>query len=99
MFIWKVSDKYYLSQNYPNPFNPETIIELSLPVKSKINLTIYNILGQKVETLIDDIKPAGSHRISWDGTDNRKLKVASGIYFYKLTSEDNFISKKMLFLK
>jgi len=90
---------YDLSQNFPNPFNPETIIKFTLPQASDISLTVYNLLGQKVTGLADGFFTAGQHSVRWDGTDNNGTRVASGIYFYRLTG-DNFVqTHKMILMK
>ncbi len=83
-----------LSQNYPNPFNPVTAINFYIPKKAKVELSVFNLLGQKVMTLIDDELPGGIHAVEFDG-----LHLASGIYFYKLSSGDKEISKKMVLIK
>ncbi len=88
-----------LSQNYPNPFNPATEICYSLPSKSKVNLSIFNILGQKVTTLVNEDQVAGSHTVQWEGTDDGGKSVATGIYLYRLTAGELTESKKMLLLK
>jgi hypothetical protein len=93
-----VSD-FVLSQNYPNPFNPQTRIEYFLPRPAQVTLAIYNILGQKVKTLIDESHTAGTKSVTWDGKDPEGRLVASGIYFYKLETADYVDSKKMLLLK
>ena len=78
---------YTLEQNYPNPFNPVTTIIYQIPFESKINIEVYNILGQKVITLIDDKKLAGYYDVQWDGHSQNGAKVASGIYIYRMTAE------------
>ncbi|MBU1097180.1 MAG: T9SS type A sorting domain-containing protein [Bacteroidetes bacterium] len=84
---------YKLNQNYPNPFNPSTSIKFSVPKESKIALRVYNSLGELVTTLFDGVKTAGIHEIKWNA------KVSSGVYFYRIES-DNFIdTKKMVLLK
>ena len=88
-----------LYQNYPNPFNPETAISFSLPNKTKINLSIYNIKGQKVKTLCNHEYSAGNHSIVWNGRDKNNKQVASGVYFYKLKTKDFVKVKKMLLIK
>ncbi len=88
-----------LSQNYPNPFNPETTISFSLPVESKVKLEIYNIKGQKVTTLLDEQLGTGKHNITWKGTTSNQKQVSSGIYFYKLSTPDKCITRKMLLVK
>ena len=86
--------EFSLQQNIPNPFNPSTEISFSLPRRSLVNLNIYNLLGQKVETLVNKEMEAGSYNINWNGID-----AASGIYFYRLESGDFSETKKMLLLK
>ena len=91
-----------LSQNNPNPFNPiknNTSISYSLPNASQVKLTIYNVKGQKVKTLIDSDVTAGAHNLSWDGTNSSNNIVASGIYFYRLETTDKNVTKKMLLIK
>ncbi len=93
---------FELRQNYPNPFNPETVIEfvLSPGAEGKLaNLTIYNILGQPIYTLIDQNLPAGFHEFKWYGVNNRGEKVSSGVYFYRLKVGDNAVTRKMVLLK
>ncbi len=95
--------------NYPNPFNPTTTIQFNTENTSLHNATawqaenteiiIYNIKGQKVKTLINEMKEPGHYQAVWDGTDNSKKQVSSGIYFYKLTSGKKTLNKKMLLLK
>lgn len=88
-----------LLPNYPNPFNPTTTIEFSLPMKSSARLTVYNVLGQQVRTLIDSELAAGTHMVEWDGTDSGGSHVASGIYFYRLSTDAGVASRKMLLLQ
>jgi hypothetical protein len=88
-----------LSQNYPNPFNPETNIDFALPKASNVELTIFNVLGQKVVTLINEKMDAGTYRETWRGTSESGTQVASGIYFYRLTAGDYVTTKKMMMLK
>ena len=85
---------YSLSQNYPNPFNPMTTISFGLPAAGKVTLTIYNIRGQVISTLIDRNLSAGEYHVDWDASD-----YASGIYFYKLQTEEFSETKKMVLLK
>jgi len=85
--------------NYPNPFNPTTTIAYSLPNDGLIELRIFNVKGQLVKTLIDGEQLAGSYEMVWNGRDNNKKSVSSGIYFYKLSTKDKTIMKKMLMLK
>ncbi|NOY88141.1 MAG: T9SS type A sorting domain-containing protein [FCB group bacterium] len=91
--------EFSLQQNYPNPFNPTTQINFDLPTKSKVSILIYNVLGQKIKTLVDEQLEAGKYVEEWDGTNDAGVKVSSGIYFYKMQA-DNFVqTKKMMLLK
>jgi len=85
---------FSLERNYPNPFNPSTTIEYSLSEKSKIKLTIYNLRGQEVARLLNQVQNAGTHKIVWDAS-----KVASGVYLYKLQAGDFVQTRKMVLLK
>ncbi|MCF7794664.1 MAG: carboxypeptidase regulatory-like domain-containing protein [Candidatus Cloacimonetes bacterium] len=93
--------KVSLLGNYPNPFNPETAISFTINSQEEIptRLEIYNIKGQKVNTLIDANLSAGNYNIIWDGTDSNSKKVGSGMYFYRLISSDLDKTEKMLLLK
>ena len=88
-----------LSQNYPNPFNPATEMVYSLLQRSHVTLSVYNVLGRRVTTLVDADQPAGTHRVLWNGTDDNGNVVATGIYLYRLQAGDRVLSKKMLLLK
>ncbi|MCH7549036.1 MAG: T9SS type A sorting domain-containing protein, partial [Candidatus Krumholzibacteriota bacterium] len=88
-----------LRQNYPNPFNPVTTIEYSLGERSHVTLRIYNVAGQLVRTLIDDVRVAALHTATWDGQNDAGQGVASGVYFYRLQSAGFVQTKKMVLLK
>ncbi len=91
---------FALEQNYPNPFNPSTTIEFSLPKSSSVTLEVFNLLGQSVSTLADGEQyPAGTHKLVWDGRDATGESVASGVYFYRLTTDEFTQQKKMVLLK
>ncbi len=90
---------YELSQNIPNPFNPTTQISFALPQAGKVNLAIYNVLGQHVKNLVDDYMGAGYQTVTWDGTDFSGHQVASGVYFYRLTTGQFTDTRKMMLLK
>ncbi len=85
--------------NYPNPFNPTTTIEFSIRNDSKVDLSIYNIKGQNIKTLLNCNLEKGNHSIIWDGSDNFGKSVSSGVYFYKLKTKDNQSANRMLLLK
>lgn len=90
---------FYLAQNFPNPFNAVTVINYSLPRRATVFVDIFNILGQKVKTLVQGEKPAGYHSVLWDGKNEAGKEVGSGIYFYRLKAGQFTQSKKMLLLK
>lgn len=90
---------FALKQNAPNPFNPSTSISYDLPVASQVRLDILNVLGQKVRTLVDEFREAGSHSVKWDGRNDYGSTTASGIYFYRISAGENQAVKKMMMLK
>jgi len=88
--------EFALYPNYPNPFNPETMIAYDVPKLSHIRLSVYNQLGQRVRTLVDQTKPAGRYKVIWDGTDDSGNKLTSGVYFYRLESDQFQATRKMI---
>ena len=99
-----IPKEFILSQNYPNPFNPSTSIEFSVPVNSNVRLTIYNLLGQEVSTLVSEELNAGNYSVIWNGTDKNGFQVSSGVYLYKMkasgTNGGEFQEiRKMILLK
>jgi len=95
----KLPNDYALEHNYPNPFNPETTIKYALPKSSKVKMVIYNILGQKVRTLIDRDVKAGWHKVIWDGRNDHGVRVASGLYIYRIKAGNFTAQHKMVLLK
>jgi len=90
---------YSLENNYPNPCNPQTEICFSLPEKTCVTLTIYNVAGQKVKTLIDQVMDRGIHTLGWNGEDEQGNLVSSGVYLYRLKTEKFEQTRKMVMLK
>ncbi len=93
---------YALAQNFPNPFNPSTTIAFSIPEgagETRVRLDIFNLRGQLVRTLADGLLEPGEHRVQWDGIDTGGHRVASGVYFYRLTSREFTATRKMVILK
>ena len=90
---------YALAQNYPNPFNPATVIEFSLPTAGPVRLEVFNVLGQKVATLVDEVKSAGTWKVRWNAANSSGRTLASGLYFYHLTAPGVMITKRMVLLK
>lgn len=86
--------KFVLNQNYPNPFNPSTTISYSLSQRFEVVLTIYNLLGQEVKTLINEIQTPGNKWITWDGRDNQVDIVGSGVYIYSIRTGTRIEARK-----
>jgi len=97
--VSNLPSEFALSQNYPNPFNPTTLIKYDLPVDCQVRLDVYNILGQKVVTLVDGPQAPGYWRVRWNGRDGYGREMASGIYFYRLKAGRYAASRKLLLLK
>jgi hypothetical protein len=96
---YKTPDAFELSQNYPNPFNPETEISYVLPNACRVDLSVYNLLGQKVRTLVGEFQSAGLKNVKWDGKDKSGVSVASGVYFYRIKAGELTASRKMVILR
>ena len=93
-------EAFALANNYPNPFNPATTIKYALPQAADVQLTVYNVVGQPVRTLVADHQSAGRYVVEWDATNNNGHSLASGMYFYRLQAGEEFLEiKKMLLLK
>jgi hypothetical protein len=88
-----------LGHNYPNPFNPVTNISYSIIETGYVTLEVYNLKGQLVKTLINEIKETGEHITSWDGNDNSNKPVSSGVYLYKMKSTNYSFTRKMILMK
>ncbi len=97
--IMLLANNFRLRQNYPNPFNTTTTIEFSLNMHAIVEISIFNILGQRVTTIMNQFMPAGSHAVNWQGTDAVGNEVASGIYFYRLKTDRYTETRKMMFMK
>ena len=91
--------EFGLNQNYPNPFNPTTNIKYQVPQDSRISLTVYNMLGQKVATLANEYKTAGYHNVVWNATNDFGQKVSSGVYFLRMQAGDFTKTMRMTFTK
>jgi hypothetical protein len=90
----RLPELFTLEQNYPNPFNPSTSIPFALPTSSRVSLTVYNMLGQRVLTLVDEVKPAGVYEVKFNA-----VKLSSGMYVYRIQAGDFVAIKKLIFLK
>ncbi|MEN8250129.1 MAG: T9SS type A sorting domain-containing protein [Bacteroidota bacterium] len=91
--------QFELFQNYPNPFNTETKIHFYIPSSELVNLSIYNFMGQRVRTLLNEKNNAGRHTVSWDGKDEYNMSLGTGIYFYRISTNDFKYTRKALLLK
>ena len=94
-----VPEEFGLGQNYPNPFNPSTTISFALPKASEVTIAIYNLRGQLVRTLVSQPYAAGRHKVVWDGKDVDDVRVASGVYVYRLEAKDFVATKKLTLMK
>jgi hypothetical protein len=92
--IINIPEKYFLYQNYPNPFNPATTINYELPITNYVELNIYNLLGQKIETLVSERQPAGKYNVEW-----RADRIASGMYIYRIKTDHWQAVRKMVLIR
>ncbi len=95
----EVPKTFFVSRNYPNPFNPETTIRYGVPKQAHVKLTVYNIIGQKVATLVNTDQPAGYYRVKWDAHDDLGRPVPSGLYIYRFEAGSYVVTKKMTLMK
>jgi len=94
-----VPQAFDLSQNYPNPFNPTTIIKYAIPQNAVVTLSVYNMLGQKIKTLVSEQKNAGTYSVQWNGDNEFGQKVSSGAYIYKITAGNFVKAMKLILMK
>lgn len=92
-------DSYLLGQNFPNPFNPMTTIRFDLPSTGFVRVSVYNLLGQEVATLVNGVLSSGRHEITWNGRNGEGHQVATGVYLYALTADNFTAHKKMVLLR
>jgi hypothetical protein len=94
---------YSLSQNYPNPFNPQTTISYEVPTSAgkgaPVSLSVYDLRGRKVRSLVEGVRKPGRHSVQWDGRDDRGAQLASGVYFYRLQAGDFMETRKLLLVE
>ena len=94
-----IAKGFILRQNFPNPFNPETKIQFELPIATDVSITLYNMVGQEVVTLVNETRASGLHTVTWDGTNSNGVKVASGVYVYQMRAGKYVQNKKMTLVK
>ena len=87
-----------LAQNYPNPFNSSTVIGFDLPHSDEIELSVHNLMGQKVAELIDGLRAAGAYALHWDGRDDGGRELASGVYVYRLQAGNELVETRKMAL-
>ena len=92
-------DAFGLDQNYPNPFNSGTMIRFSMPQSNDVDLSLYNLTGQKVATLLNGTRAAGTYTIRWDGRDDAGQNLASGVYLYRFRAGTQTEIRKLLILR
>jgi flagellar hook capping protein FlgD len=90
---------FLLRQNYPNPFNPDTNISFALEEAGKVEIAIFNAKGQNIRTLVNGNYTAGEHVINWNGRSDQQKAMPSGVYYYRMNSNAQYINKKMILLK
>lgn len=95
----QILNSFILLQNYPNPFNPATTIEFNIPYSSKVEVNIYDINGQLINRLMNEVLTEGNHKTIWNSKNGQGQTVASGAYIYQVKFDTKIISKKMLFIK
>jgi hypothetical protein len=88
-----------LMPNHPNPFNPKTTLRFSMGASGPVELSVYNVMGQKVATLVNEFRTAGLHEVTWDGTNDRGSEVSGGVYFFRMSAGDFMDTKKMVLVK
>ena len=94
-----IPDEFTLYANYPNPFNPTTTISYDLPEQAQVTLGIYDLLGKKIKTLVNQSQDAGNKIAMWDGTDDLGRQVSAGVYLYQIQAGEFTQTRKMLLLK
>ena len=90
---------FTLHQNYPNPFNPNTTLRYDLPEDVMVNITIYDMMGRRVSTLVSSKQSAGQKSVQWNATNDAGVPVSAGMYFYAIQASDFHLVKKMILLK
>ncbi|HDY90050.1 MAG TPA: T9SS type A sorting domain-containing protein [bacterium] len=94
-----IPEGFALSQNYPNPFNPETVIPYRITETANVKITIYNVVGQHVKTLVNELTLSGSYSVTWNGTDEAGRQLNSGLYFYRIQAGTSTQTRKLMLMK
>jgi len=91
--------RFQLHQNYPNPFNPATTIEFDVPASARVRIEVFNILGQRTQVLVDEMRSAGRHKVIWNATDQTGRQTPSGVYLYRIVAGDYVSTRTMTLVK
>ena len=94
-----IPTEFALNQNYPNPFNPSTQIQYALPKETKVVISIYDLMGRKVRTLVNDVQNAGYKNVMWNATNDMGRLVSAGVYIYSIQAGDFIQNRKMVLMK
>ena len=94
-----VPTAYALEQNYPNPFNPSTQIRYALPEEARVTISVYDLMGRKVRTLVNDVQSAGYRSVVWNATNDMGRQVSAGVYIYSIQSGDFVQNRKLVLMK
>ena len=94
-----VPTAYALEQNYPNPFNPSTQIRYALPEEARVTISVYDLMGRKVRTLVNDVQSAGYRSVIWNATNDMGRQVSAGVYIYSIQSGDFIQNRKLVLMK
>jgi hypothetical protein len=97
--IEAVPKEFALHQNYPNPFNPSTKIRYDVPKETRVTLTVYNVIGQEVAKLVDEVQSAGYKSVEWDTREAGGVEISSGVYFYTLKADDFVMTRKLVLIR
>jgi len=97
--IAEIPTTYFLNQNYPNPFNPVTTVDYGLPHKSKVSIKVYNLMGKLIRTLVDSEQSAGYYSVEWNALNSVGSKVSTGLYIYRMKTNEHIFINKMMFIK
>jgi hypothetical protein len=97
--IPEIPTEFALGQNYPNPFNPTTTIKYQLPKKADVRIVIYNMLGQVVRKVVNRSVDAGYHEVVWDGLNESGSRVSTGVYFYRMETDEFVKTHKIIMMK
>lgn len=94
-----VPKEFALHQNYPNPFNPSTKIRYDVPKETRVTLIVYNVIGQEVATLVDEVQSAGYKSVEWDTRATNGREISSGVYFYTMKADDFVVTRKLVLIR